>query len=226
MRYFQKKNPEKNESCEKSLSHKMTALARRFGFEISLFKIKHLMIFMNKDEILQEIKEISQLYNIGRANMVIEKLENGLSKALKLRKVIDNIDEDLKKEFDKMYANGFYHLDYGLDSQIYNFMNLLKKYDEMLPYLEKAITYLENKRNAHMWRVFGLLLLSKRNDLENACDAWRKAIELDPTFPEKYSGLNVIYVYEAMKRQGDNIIWKIEHIDLNTGIFSVILTKE
>ena len=180
---------------------------------------------MNKDEILQEIKEITRLYKQGRAGKNKEKLELGLKKALELRKIIHSLDDDLKAEFEKMYANGFYHLDHGLDAQIYNLMNLLQNFDGILPYLEKSITYLDNKRNADMWRMLGMLYLAQKNDLEKACEAWKKAIEINPSYTKWYSGLNVVFVHDAMKKQGENITWKIEHLDLKTGEFSIILNK-
>jgi len=181
---------------------------------------------MNKNDIIEEIQAISRLYDIGRANMVIDKLEAGLSKALELRKVIENLDDGLKAEFDKMHPNGFYHLEHGLHSQIYNFMNLLEKSDGMLPSLEKAITYLKNPKNPDMWRRLGMLYLAQKNDLEKACEAWKKALELNPTFLERFPGLNVVHVFEAMKKQGKKISWKVEKLDMKTGNFSVVITKE
>ena len=181
---------------------------------------------MNKNDILQQIKAISSLYNSGRAGNNKQKLEEALQKALDLRKIIENIDDSLKKEFDQMYANGFYHLDYGLHAQIYNCMNLLGLFDEMLPYLEKTITYLDNNKNPDMWRVLGLLYLAQKNDLHKACEAWKKSSELNPLFLEKYSGLNIVNVYEAVKKQGKKVTWEVKHIDLQIGDFSVIINSE
>jgi len=181
---------------------------------------------MNKNEILQRVKAISSLYNSGRAGNNKQKLEEALQKALELRKIINNLNDDLKKEFNQMYANGFYHLDYGLHAQIYNCMNLLGKFNEMLPYLEKAITYLDNNRNPEMWRVLGLLNLAQKNDLDKACEAWKKAIELNPLFLEKYSGLSIVNVYEALKKQGKKVTWEIKNLDLQTGEFSVMINSD
>ncbi|NHI94612.1 MAG: hypothetical protein EAX96_19125 [Candidatus Lokiarchaeota archaeon] len=181
---------------------------------------------MNKHDILQKVKEISSLYNLGRVQKSEEKLEKALIEALNLRKIIDKIDQNLKEDFDQMYSNGFYHLDYGLHSQIYNCLNLLGKYDEMLPYLEKSITYLDNNRNPEMWRMLGLLYLAQKNDLEKACNAWKKAIELNPLLLEKYSGLSIVNVYEAMKKQGKKITHVVESLDLKTGEFTIVINKE
>lgn len=183
-------------------------------------------IKMNKNEILHQVKAINSLYNTGRVSNDKQKLEEALQKALKLRKIIDELENDLKKEFDKMYDNGFYHLDYGLHAQIYNCLNLLGRFEEMLPYLEKAITYLDNQKNPEMWRILGLLYLAQKNDLDKACESWKKALELNPLLLEKYSGLNIVHVYEAVKKQGKKVAWEVEYIDLKTGNFSVAIKSE
>jgi len=181
---------------------------------------------MNKEQILKEIQSISSQYNTGLNTKKANWFETALQKALALRKVVDEMDDALKAEFDNMYSNGFYHLDYGLHSQSYNCMNLLGRYEDMLPYLEKAITYMNNPRNPEMWRILGLLYLAQKSDLEKACEAWKKAIDLNPTLLEKYSGLSVVHVYDAMKKAGKKITWKVEHVDLKTGNFSVVFSAE
>ena len=149
--------------------------------------------------------------------MGVKGLPTALEIGLQIREVLDAEGERLSKEIDQ-----YEHLEGGLNAFIFNCMKLLKQYDDMIPFLEKTLEYLDNDKNPDLWRILGLLYLAKENDLEKACTAWKKAIELNPQLLEKYSGLNIIYVYEAMKEKEPPPKWKILSIDLDTGNFSVI----
>ncbi|MGY5853732.1 MAG: hypothetical protein RTU92_09220 [Candidatus Thorarchaeota archaeon] len=92
---------------------------------------------------MDRIKQTRTLYNQGVSQNQPEKLEKALEILLQLREDLDNKDpEMLASEIDQ-----YHHLDGGLNAHIYNLMNMLKRYDEILPFLEKTIQYLDNKRN-------------------------------------------------------------------------------
>jgi cytochrome c-type biogenesis protein CcmH/NrfG len=50
------------------------------------------------------------------------------------------------------------------------------------------------------WRLLGLLHLAKENNLEKACDAWRKALDLDPTSLDKYPALSIVHTHNVMRK--------------------------
>ena len=171
--------------------------------------------------LILEIKEImTKIQNINSnfSKRTQEALEQALIDALQLREVIDKDKARYSKEISQ-----FPHLDGGLNAQIYNIMKLLKQYDDMIPYLEKTLEYLDNKNNPTLWRHLGLLYLVKEENLEKAIEAWEKALQLNPTLAQKYSGLNIVYVYKSLIKQGKKPTWKIESADLESGHFSVVL---
>ncbi|MFW9920906.1 MAG: hypothetical protein ACFFED_15000 [Candidatus Thorarchaeota archaeon] len=172
---------------------------------------------MEPSEILIQVGRARDLYNRGLQMKDPAAFEESLSISLSLRKLIDSSDkEELAKEI-----NQFEHLDGGLNAHIFNCMKLLGRYEDILPYLERTLQYLNNDRNPDLWRQLGLLYLVQKKDLEKAVEAWKKAIELDSSFLERFPGLNVVYTYTALKSTGKHVSWKVIHADLETGEFSV-----
>ena len=160
------------------------------------------------------VKEINILYN----KRTQESLEQALAKSLDLREIIDKDKAKYSQEIGQ-----FYHLDSGLNAQIFNCMKLLKKYDNMIPYLESTLQYLNNDKNPTLWRLLGLLYLVKGKNLDKACEAWEKAIYLDSSLVQRYPGLNVVYVYNTMKKEGKSPSWEVLSADIESGEFSVKL---
>ncbi|TXT56011.1 MAG: hypothetical protein BAJATHORv1_30395 [Candidatus Thorarchaeota archaeon] len=178
---------------------------------------------MKGSELLLLISKARNCFDQGLAlnnqTKIIEALEIGLE----IRRFLDSADsetlERLASEIDQ-----FRHLDGGLNSFIYNCMKLTGKFEDMLPYLEKTVQYLQNDQNPDLWRQLGLLYMVQKQDLDKACEAWKRAINLDNTLVGKFPGLNVVYVYDAMKSQGKDVTYKIIYADLESGDFSVELS--
>lgn len=174
---------------------------------------------MDAEEILAEVRKARDLYNRGIHLKDSLALEESLSISLRLREYIDSQDkEEMSQKIDQ-----FHHLDGGLNAHIFNCMKLLGRYDGILPYLERTIQYLDNAKNPDLWRQLGLLYLVQEKNLEKAVTAWKKAIELAPTFLDRFPGLNIIYTYDAMKSAGRLVNWEVLHADLETGEFSISL---
>ncbi|MGY5874150.1 MAG: hypothetical protein RTU30_00250 [Candidatus Thorarchaeota archaeon] len=168
---------------------------------------------------MDKAEKTRTLYSEGLAQNQPEKLEQALEIALDLRKTLDSIDNDkLASEI-----NQYEHLDSGLNAHIYNLMNLLKRYDEILPFLEKTIRYLDNEKNPTLWRILGLLYLVQEKDIDKASEAWKKAIQLDPLTLERHPGLEIVHTYEALKASRRIVDWELLDYDLETGVFSVNL---
>jgi tetratricopeptide (TPR) repeat protein len=173
---------------------------------------------MDKNEILRKTKEARSLFHEAQTLNQKDKLEEALRIALEIRQTLDESGQSLSKEI-----NGYEHLNGGLNALIFSCMNLLNQYENMIPYLEKTLKYLDNDQNPNLWRLLGLLYLAKENNLEKACDAWRKALDLDPTLLDRYPGLSIVHTYDAMRKNGKTIAWKTTHINLETGDFSISL---
>ena len=177
---------------------------------------------MSAEEILRDVGKIRDLYNKGIRTKDNAALEEALAISLQLRASIDNQDkEKLSKEIAQ-----FHHLDGGLNSLIFNCMKLLGRYEDIIPYLEKTLQYLNNDQNPDLWRQLGLLYLVNESNLEKAVEAWKKAIALDSSLIEKFPGLNVVYTFDAMKSRGERITWNVVHADIETGEFSVTIGTE
>jgi tetratricopeptide (TPR) repeat protein len=176
---------------------------------------------MNAEEILRDVGTIREHYNKWMRTKDKAALEGALAISLRLREIINNHKDELSKEIDQ-----FHHLDGGLNAQIFNCMKLLGRYEDIIPYLEKTLQYLNNDQNPDLWRQLGLLYLVNENNLEKAVEAWKRAIALDSSLIENFSGLNVVYTYDAMKSRDERITWKILHADIETGEFSVIIGTE
>jgi tetratricopeptide (TPR) repeat protein len=168
---------------------------------------------LNYDEIMAEIDKIAVAYRSGN-------YRQSLDMALVLRRTIDTDLEHYKEAFPQ-----FEHLDRGLNAQIYNCMKLLKQYDGMIPFLESTINYLDNNQNPTLWRLLGLLYLIQEDDLEKACEAWKEALTLDSSLVQKYPGLNIVFVFDSMKKAGKKPSWKVLSADIESGDFSVELDK-
>lgn len=174
---------------------------------------------MDAATIMSKVGRSRDLYNKGISLNQKEPLEEALAISLELRNYIDNTDKSqLAKEIDQ-----FHHLDGGLNAHIFNLMSLLGQLEKIIPFLERTLDYLDNDKNPNLWRQLGLLYLVQEEDIDKACSAWKKAIELDPFIIEKYPGLNLVYTYQALKSSGKSVSWKVLHADLETGDFSVSL---
>ena len=112
----------------------------------------------------------------------------------------------------------------GVDVHIYLCLRELKRYEDMIPYLESAIRFSPNDRNPEQWRVLGLLYLHNERDVEKAIEAWKRALELDPALAGQYQGLQVVYLYDSMKEMGGQPI--IDFVDLETGNFGIRFSME
>jgi len=172
---------------------------------------------MDAAGLLSKVKQARELFTEGQASHDFSALEEALKIALEIREFLDISDTSvMQNEIDQ-----FEHLDMGLNAFIFNCMELLGQHDRMLPFLERAIHYLDNERNPDLWRQLGLLYLVQKKDIDKACAAWTRAIQLDPAILERCPGLNLVHAYEALKKAGKQPRWKLLHADLNTGDFSV-----
>lgn len=176
---------------------------------------------MRAQEILTEVGKTRDLYNKGMHTKDMAAFEEALEISLRIREAIDADKEDLAKQIDQ-----FHHLDGGLNAHIFNLMKILGKHKDAIPYLEKTLQYLNNNQNPDLWRQLGLLYLVNEQDLDKAVDAWEKALVLDPTIEQRYSGLSVVHVYNAMKSSGEHMTWELLHADIETGEFSVSLRTQ
>ncbi len=168
---------------------------------------------------MERVEKTRTLYSEGLSQSQPEKLEKALEISLDLRKDLDGLgSEELASMIDQ-----YHHLDGGLNAHIYNLMNLLKRYDGILPFLEKTIQYLDNDKNPTLWRILGLLYLVQEKDIDKASKAWKKAIQLDPSVRENYPGLEIVYTYESLRASGRSVEWELLDYDLETGVFSVNL---
>jgi len=173
------------------------------------------VITLHIEEVLLLVEKAKEYYNQGTNG-----LEQALDIGLKIREILDKEGKILREEIDS-----YDDLDGGVYAFIYNCMVQLKRYDGMIPFLEKTLSYLDNSQNPDLWRKLGLLYLSQKHDLKKACSAWKKALDLNLKYLEFYPGLNIVNVYEGMKKANKKISWKIEFVDLETGNFSVIFNK-
>jgi tetratricopeptide (TPR) repeat protein len=105
----------------------------------------------------------------------------------------------------------------GADVQIFLCLKQLKRFEEMTPYLETAVSVPGNDQNAELWRMLGLLYLNEGN-CEKAFAAWKRALALKPSLVDEYSGLQIVYLYDSMKEIGSPIV---DFVDLTTGNFNV-----
>ena len=112
----------------------------------------------------------------------------------------------------------------GVDVHIYLCLRELKRYEDMIPYLETSLAFSPNDRNPEQWRVLGLLYLHNERDVEKAFAAWKRALELNPSLVQQYQGLQVVYLYDSMKEMGGQPI--IDFVDLETGNFGVRFSME
>lgn len=105
----------------------------------------------------------------------------------------------------------------SVDVQIFYCLKSLGRFAEMIPYLETTVSIPGNDQNAELWRILGLLYLNEQN-AEKAFAAWKHALRLDPSLAEKYAGLQIVHVYDSMKKIGEPVI---DFVDLATGNFKV-----
>jgi len=174
---------------------------------------------MDASGLLIKVRQARELFTEGQASHDSSALEEALKIALEIREFLDiNDTSEMQNEIDQ-----FEDLDMGLNAFIFNCMELLGHHDRMLPFLERAIHYLDNERKPDLWRQLGLLYLAQKKDIDKACDAWKRAIELDPSILERCPGLNLVHAYEALKKAGKKPRWKLLHADLKTGEFSVTM---
>ena len=106
----------------------------------------------------------------------------------------------------------------GVDTHIFMCLRALRRYEEMIPYLEATISYSPNDQNAELWRMLGLLYLHNERDVDKAMTAWKRALQLNPALAVQYEGLQFVYVYDAMKGTGKPVI---DFVDLETGAFGI-----
>lgn len=172
---------------------------------------------MEVQEILAEVGKARDLYNKGVYSKDSAQLEAALEISLRLREYLDSQDkEEMAKKIDQ-----YHHLNGGLNAFIFNCMKLLGKYEDMIPYLERTLQYMDNKSNPDLWRQLGLLYLVNEQNFDKAIEAWRNAVALDPRIEQRYPGLSVVHVYNAMIARGEKISWKLIHANIETGDFSV-----
>src|SRR2546423_12595496 len=100
----------------------------------------------------------------------------------------------------------------GVDTHIFMCLRALGRYEEMIPYLETTISLAPNDQNAELWRMLGLLYLHNERDVEKACRAWKRALQLNPALAAQYEGLQFVYFYDAMKATGGQPV--IDFVDL------------
>jgi tetratricopeptide (TPR) repeat protein len=112
----------------------------------------------------------------------------------------------------------------GVDVHIYLCLRELKRYKDMIPYLESGLRFSPNDRNPEQWRVLGLLYLHNERSVEKAVEAWKRALELNPALAAQYTGLQIAYLYDSMKAMGSQPV--IDFVDLETGNFSVRFSTE
>jgi tetratricopeptide (TPR) repeat protein len=107
----------------------------------------------------------------------------------------------------------------GVDTHIFLCLRALKRYEEMIPYLEAVLAFPPNDQNAELWRMLGLLYLHNERDVEKAVTAWKQALQLNPLLAQQHNGLQIVYLYDTMKQAGSQPT--IDFVDLETGNFGI-----
>lgn len=107
----------------------------------------------------------------------------------------------------------------GVDIHIFQCLRQLKRYEDMIPYLETTLSFSPNDRNAELWRMLGLLYLHNERSVDKACAAWKQALALNPFLAQQYEGLQFVYIYDSMKASGSQPV--VEYVNLEDGSFNI-----
>jgi len=119
----------------------------------------------------------------------------------------------------------------GVAIQIYQCLGALKRWQDMIPYLEQILSVPSISRNAESTKLrylLGLFYLKYEENAHKARNAWKEALDIAPAFGHRFPSVqSFVSSYDAaLKIKKDALDPKVISVNLETGEFAVSLHRQ
>jgi len=116
----------------------------------------------------------------------------------------------------------------GVAPQVYQCLGALKRWEEMIPYIEQMLSVpsiAENPESARLRYLLGMFYLKYEGNAHKARNVWGDALDVTPAFGTRFPAIrSFIRAYDAaLDRTGGDFSPQVMSVDLDTGEFAVRL---